>query len=167
MSVVTNATLLIYLAKIGKLALLKEIYKQVFIPEEVKKEVVDRGKQKGEQDAFIIEQAITEGWLIIEKIAEKTLPVKLHPGEEAVLQLAKNKKIKEVLIDEIPGRIAARLVGLIPRGTIYILLKAVAIKEITLEEFIDLLEKLLEQGFRLREEIYLEAIRRAKELSQR
>ena len=162
MSVVTNATPLIYLAKIGKLLLLKKLFGKVIIPEEVKKEVVDRGKEKGESDAYIIEQAITEGWLVIEKAQGKALQVKLHPGEEAVLILAVEKKISEVIIDEVPTRTAARILGLTPRGTIYVLLKAVSKLEINLEEFIELLEKLLECGFRLKEEIYLEAIRKAK-----
>ena len=162
MSVVTNATPLIYLAKIGKLLLLKKLFGKVIIPEEVKKEVVDRGKEKGESDAYIIEQAITEGWLVVEKAQGKALQVKLHPGEEAVLILAVEKKISEVIIDEVPARTAARILGLTPRGTIYVLLKAVSKLEINLEEFIELLEKLLECGFRLKEEIYLEAIRKAK-----
>ena len=81
MSVVTNATPLIYLAKIGKLLLLKEIYGSVIIPEEVKKEVVDKGKELGEPDAFIIEQAIKEGWLKVEKAKNLSLPMKLHAGE--------------------------------------------------------------------------------------
>ncbi len=166
MSVVTNATPLIYLAKIGKLLLLKEIYGSVIIPEEVKKEVVDKGKELGEPDAFIIEQAIKEGWLKVEKAKNLSLPMKLHAGEEAVIAIAKERKIKEVIIDEIAARTAAKILGLTPKGTIYVLLKALAIKEITLEEFIDLLAKLLEEGFRLKEEIYLEAIIKAKEIAQ-
>jgi len=43
--VVSNATPLIYLAKIGKLYLLKRVFGEVFVPEEVKIEAVDRGKQ--------------------------------------------------------------------------------------------------------------------------
>jgi len=167
MSVVTNATPLIYLAKIGKLLLLKKLYGKVMIPEEVKKEVVDRGKEKGEPDAYIIEQAIANGWLLVEKTERRALPVKLHIGEEAVLILAIDKKISEVIIDEVSARTAARILRLTPRGTIYVLLKAVSMHEINLEEFIELLGKLLECGFRLKEEIYLEAIRKAKEITQK
>ncbi|MBD3353151.1 MAG: DUF3368 domain-containing protein [Candidatus Lokiarchaeota archaeon] len=166
MSVVTNATPLIYLAKIGKLLLLKKIYGRVIIPEEVRKEVVDKGKQLGEPDALIIEQAIKDGWLIVEKTKKSKLPVDIQAGEAAVLAIAKEKKIKEVIIDEISARTAAKIFGLTPKGTISILLKALAIKEITLEEFIDFLEKLLQHGFRLKEEIYLEAIKKAKKLDK-
>ncbi len=46
MIVVSDSTILIGLVKIGKLDLLKEIFSRVFIPEEVFKEVVERGKGK-------------------------------------------------------------------------------------------------------------------------
>ena len=46
MIVVSDSTILIGLAKIGKLDLIKEIFYKVFIPKEVFKEVVERGKGK-------------------------------------------------------------------------------------------------------------------------
>lgn len=61
--VVSNSTPLIYLAKVGRIDLLRKVFKTVFIPQEVKNEVVDKGKLLGEQDAYIIEKAISEGWL--------------------------------------------------------------------------------------------------------
>ena len=46
MIVVTDSTVLIGLAKLGKLTFLKEIFSKVPIPEEVFKERVERGKGK-------------------------------------------------------------------------------------------------------------------------
>ena len=46
MRVVCDSTVLIGLAKIGKLDLLKQIYEEVYIPEAVYTEVVTRGKGK-------------------------------------------------------------------------------------------------------------------------
>ncbi len=46
MIVVTDSTILIGLAKLGKLTLLKETFSNVSIPEEVFKEVMERGKNK-------------------------------------------------------------------------------------------------------------------------
>lgn len=63
---VSNATPLIYLAKAGKLHLLRAVFGEVLIPEEVKVEVVDRGKELGKKDAYAIEAAIEEGWLVVE-----------------------------------------------------------------------------------------------------
>jgi len=162
--VVSNATPLIYLAKIGKIDLLRKVFKEVFIPEEVKVEAVDEGKKLGEKDAYIIEKAINDGWLKVLTVVPIDVPVKLERGEIAVLSLAKSLGVKEVLIDEVSARTVARLLGLIPRGTIFILLKALEIKEIDFNEFLKCLGELVNQGFRLREEIYLEAIRKARRI---
>jgi hypothetical protein len=40
------------------------MFTQVQIPPEVKVETVDRGKTKGYSDAYVIEQALNDGWLI-------------------------------------------------------------------------------------------------------
>ena len=68
------------------------------------------------------------------------------------------------MIDEISARTVARLLGLVPRGTIFVLLKALEIKEISFNEFLEALNELVRQGFRLKEEIYLEAIREARRI---
>ncbi|MDL1958232.1 MAG: hypothetical protein LWX01_06825 [Deltaproteobacteria bacterium] len=45
MIVVTDSTVLIGLAKIGKLDLLRKIFSKVYIPQEVFKEVVEKGRK--------------------------------------------------------------------------------------------------------------------------
>lgn len=162
-SIVSNATPLIYLAKIGKMGLLKDVFGEVFIPEEVKVEVVDRGKKLGERDAYVVEKAIKDGWLEVSRAELVEVPIKLELGEVAVLSLAKKLGVREVLIDEVSARIAARLMGLTPRGTIYVLLKALEKKEMDLDKFLEVLNELIRQGFRLKEEVYLEAVRKARE----
>ena len=58
--IVSNSTILIYLSKIDKLFLLKELFKTVFIPQEVKKEVIDQGKKHNHIDAMGVEKAVNE-----------------------------------------------------------------------------------------------------------
>jgi len=70
----------------------------------------------------------------------------------------------EVIIS--PARTASEILGLTPRGTIFVLLKALKIKEITFDEFLKTLDELLKEGFRLKEEVYLEAIETAKKITQ-
>ncbi len=161
--IVSNATPLIYLAKVGKLDLLK-IFGRVVIPEEVKVEVVDRGKKLEKADACVVERAIKEGWIEVLKTEPVDVPVKLHPGERAVLSLARRLGVNEVLVDEKPARFAAKLLGLKPRGTVFVLLKALEKGLIDLDDFLDTLDRLVKHGFRLREEVVIEAIRKAKEL---
>jgi len=165
-SVVSNATPLIYLAKIGRIGLLKGVFGEVLIPEKVKVEVVDRGKERGEKDASLVEKAIRKGWLRILKTERIEVPIKLEAGELAVLSLAKAQGIREVLVDEASARMAARLLDLTPRGTVFILLKALEKGEIDLEEFLHILDELVKQGFRLKEEVFIEAIREARKIAR-
>lgn len=163
--IVSNATPLIYLAKARRLDLLRTIFKEVYIPEEVKVEVVDRGKKLGEEDAYVVERAINDGWLKVLKAEPMEVPIKLQPGEVAVLSLAKKLGLREVLVDEASARAAARLLDLTPRGTVYVLLKALETREIDLNRFLEALSQMIRQGFRLKEEVYVEAVREARRIA--
>src|SRR3989344_8510670 len=115
--IVSNATPLIYLAKINRLELLQKLFGKIIISEEVKKEVVDEGKKRSANDAVIIEQAIIAGWITVHKTKIIEMPILIDLGEQATISLAKNKEIPIVLIDEISARTAAKLLGLTPKGT--------------------------------------------------
>jgi len=144
--IVSNATPLIYLGKVGKLNLLECIFGEVIISEEVKREVVDEGKKLKEPDAYLIEKEIKAGWIKVSNVKKLIdVPLKLEKGEISTLSLAKKLGIKEVLIDEAPARTASEVLGLTPRGTIFVLLKALKIRK---------------------EEVYLEAIETAKKITQ-
>lgn len=163
--VVSNSTPLIYLAKIGRIDLLRAVFGEVFIPQEVKNEVVDKGKLLGEEDAYIVEKAINEGWLKVLPNEKIEVPMKLHEGEVAALSLAKKLNIKIVLLDEVSARSAARLLDLTPRGTVFVLLKAQEKKEIDLDECIEILNSLIDKGFRLKEEVYIQTIKEARKIA--
>jgi predicted nucleic acid-binding protein len=163
--VVSNATPLIYLAKTGKINLLKKVFGKVFIPEEVKVEVVDKGKSLKEKDAYTIEKAIDEGWIKVVAAETIEIPIKLDKGEVAALSLAKKLKLNVVFLDEVSARSAARLLDLTPRGTVFVLLKALEQKEIDLDEFLEVLSQLINEGFRLKEEVYVEAVKEAKRIA--
>jgi len=162
---VSNASPLIYLAKTGRIDLLRKVFGTVFIPEEVKIEVVDKGKQLGEKDAYIIERAIGEGWLKVLAAQAIEVPIKLDKGEVAALSLAKKLKLDTVLLDEVSARSAARLLDLTPRGTVFVLLMALEKKELGLDEFLEALSQLISEGFRLKEEVYVEAVKEAKRIA--
>ena len=164
--IVSNASPLIYLAKVGKLDLLK-VFGEVIIPEEVKIEVVDRGKELGKADAYIVEDAIRNGWIKVLKAEPIDVPINLHMGERAVISLAKKLGVEEVLIDEKSARFVAKLLGLKPRGTIYVLLKALKENLIDLDEFLNVLSEMISHGFRLKEEVLIEAIKEAKKIADR
>ena len=57
------------------------------------------------------------------------------------------------------------MLELIPRGTLFVLLEALKLNKIDFDEFLKVLDNLLIEGFRLREEVYLKVIKEAKRSS--
>lgn len=163
--VVSNATPLIYLAKADKIDLLKAVFGEVLIPEEVKVEVVDKGKLIGEKDAYAVEKAIAEGWIKVLAAKPVRMPLDLDRGEKAALSLAKNNGSEIVLIDEVSARTVAKVMGLTPRGTLFVLLEALKMKKIQLDELLEALDNMIKQGFRLKEEVYVETVREARRIA--
>lgn len=159
-AIVSNSTVLIYLAKIGKLSLLKKIFRKVLIPGEVFNEVVIRGKENQHLDAFVIEGAIEEGWITIKEIGaiQELEEFGIDAGEAEAISLAKSLGVP-VLLDQTHARIAAKSLGLKPRGTIFILFAALRKKLLTYEEYQNSLEGLVKAGFRMSDEVYLAAVR--------
>ncbi len=125
---------------------------------------MDKGKQEGEKDAYIVEKAIAEGWLKVFNTEILEIPIELHPGELATISLAK-KLNTEVLVDEAPARVAAKLFDLTPKGTIFVLLKSLSMGVLDLDQFIETLNQMIGHGFRLKEEVYTEAIREVIQLA--
>ena len=166
--IISNATPLIYLAKADKLYLLQTTINQVFIPNAVFQEVVEEGKRLGEKDAYRVEKAISQGWLVVQAVKNIfSHQVSLHPGEIEVISLAKETGIKTVLMDDAKGRSVAELAGLKPVGTLWIILQAVKNHMIDFNEFLSTLEDIIHSGFYLKDEVYIKIIRTAKNISEK
>jgi len=169
---VSNATPLIYLARLGKLHLLRDIFTQVQIPPEVKIETVDRGKTKGYPDAYVIEQALNDGWLISNPLTTENTKKSealeqmtgIDIGEAQAIILTKQKNEKVVLIDQSNAREVARRLELTPRGTIYIILTAIKRKLITKEEAKQMLATLIEENFYISAKIYRDTLKTIEKL---
>ncbi|MDL5501869.1 MAG: hypothetical protein QSU88_01500, partial [Candidatus Methanoperedens sp.] len=95
--IVSNSGPLIHLAKIDRLNLLKELFAEVIIPLEVRIEIVDRGKEEGMADVFLIEGEIENGWIVTEKSSNNKVrniaeSAGIGIGEAAAIMLARRKK---------------------------------------------------------------------------
>ena len=157
MKVVSNSTPLIFLAKIGKMALLDELFEVVIIPNKVFTEVVVEGKERGYSDSYMVEKFIEKDIIQIKeiKIGEAT-DIPIGSGELEAIELAVKLKIKDILIDEAKGRRIARLYDLKPKGTLWVLTKAFEDEIITKEELKNSISELIKSGYRIREEILVE-----------
>lgn len=166
---VSDSTVLIFLAKLGKLPLLRKFYSKILIPEKVFEEVVKEGKKRGERDANIVENAIRQGWVEVKKAAvdEDVERFDLGRGESEALSLARKLGCEEILADEESVRNVARILKIKPRGTMYFLTESLRNDEINFDEYLKFLENLVEEGFYLSEKVYLEAVRRGRKISKR
>ena len=94
--IISNSSPLIFLAKINKLFLLKDLYKEIIIPQAVYKEVIVTGKIKQYGDAYIIEKALGDS-IIIKEVKGKMnsqLQKFLGDGEREAIELALEQKSK-------------------------------------------------------------------------
>lgn len=58
--------MLIWLAKAGRLDLLRDQYQRILIPPEVYTEVVVDGLREGYPDAYVVKDAVEQGWIVVE-----------------------------------------------------------------------------------------------------
>lgn len=165
---ISNATPLIYLAKADQLKALQTVIRQILIPQSVYREVVVEGKNLGEKDAYRVDRAISEGWIIVQEVKDiYPVEIPIHPGEAEVISLAKEMGVERVLLDDVKARVACELAGLRPIGTLGIILRAVGDHNLSFDQFLTTLEHIVRSGFYLKEEIYLRAVQEAKKLSGR
>ena len=123
MSVVSNASPLINLARIGKLDLLRQLYSELFIPEAVWQEVVTDGA--GQPGAVEVKVAT---WIKVQSVTNpllvRALRQELDAGEAEAIVLALEMESELLLMDERLGREVARHLGLRYIGLIGVLIEA-------------------------------------------
>lgn len=120
--VINTSPLIALIAAMGELNFLQSLYEDIFVPFEVNQEILIGGNT-----GFGIDEFTSASWL-----RKQTSPLEISPflfnsldlGEASVIQLALNKNISTVCIDEVVGRRIARLNGLSVTGSIGILLRA-------------------------------------------
>jgi predicted nucleic acid-binding protein len=170
--VVSNASPLIYAAKISFLEALQKLYEKILIPPAVYNEVVEKGTKKKAADALIIEEAVTKGHLQVVELNQKAkteieVLTKLHDisvGEAQAIALAKQVKAKLLIIDERSGTMAARVWGIKPIGLLGIIIEAMYQNVITFEELKTYFKRLTETEFRLKHGDYMKAMELARKV---
>ena len=127
---VTNATVLIFLAKIGKLDML-DPYCPLFTTSIVQKEVLGKDIQPKEKEDLL---CFFNKKITIEN-PKKLLHLDLGPGETTALSLCAEQKMKLFLSDDKKARKRADFLGFHPLGTLGILLFHLQHKIITKKSF--------------------------------
>jgi len=159
MKVISDASTLIGLARIGQLNLLRKLYSQIIIPQAVFEEV---SKEKKAGSEKISKASYIKIEKVKDEIAVKFLLGNLGRGESEVLVLAKEKQADLILIDEKKARKMARRAGFKVMGILGLLLVSKRNGFISnIKAFIDELNK---QGFRLSNRVIKEILKEAGEL---
>ncbi|MBI2597928.1 MAG: hypothetical protein HYW50_01900 [Candidatus Diapherotrites archaeon] len=153
--VFVNASVLIPLAKIGKLELLKKYFKEIKITGGIKEELLSFNKA----GAAEIEKA-AESWIKEEKSANELTGVKnLSQKEEisiadAELVLSAKKRNEKILTNDYRLHIVAKSKGVETEWLTTFLLKCVKKKLLTKKHGKEVLFELIESGMRLNVEVY-------------
>jgi predicted nucleic acid-binding protein len=159
--VISNASPLIALATIGRLALVKSLFEEIAIPKAVYEEIVIQGE--GEPGSKEVAEA---EWIhtipVEDRLAVDLLQESLDIGESEAIVLGQQLGARYVLLDDELARRKADRIGLPVAGTLAVLLMA---KEAGLISTVgSVLAELRQADFRMSERVYTAVLAKAGEL---
>ncbi len=161
MIVVSDTTPLIGLASIGRFELLRELFREIYIPQAVYDEAVVFGREKGGAEREVARAKWVKVKEVKDRLAVEVLLDELDLGEAETIVLAREINADWVLMDEKKGRRKLEQLGLQKIGTIGILLKA---KEMGYVEMLrPELKRLREKGFSISQHVIDAVLERANE----
>jgi predicted nucleic acid-binding protein len=151
MRIFVDSSTLIALARIGKLDMLRILFKEIFITAAIKKEIL----KEESPDAEAFKEAIH---LWIRVIEHKDNPnafrkYGLDSGETSLFLAAKQHD--RLILDEANARRFAESKGLKFTGLIGLIVAAVRAGKLTKEEALEIINKLAAGDFRMSLELYL------------
>ena len=151
--VVSDAGPLHYLILIDRIDILQRLFEHVLVPFAVRDELLHANAPKKVRDWL----GEARPWFEVCSVL-KSRPIRgLHPGESEALQLALQKKVAAVLMDDLDGRNAAKKLNIAVIGTIAILENASAMDLLDLNSTFS---KLRETNFFAPPELFQAALRR-------
>lgn len=153
MKLVSNSSPLIVLAKLNALDLLDSY--ALYVPKSVQEEIL--AKECAERDSIL--KFLKGKNVHIEAATKKyTSTFVLGKGEVEVINLAKEKGISTILLDDRRARSHAKLHDLQTKGTIWIILQAQKKNKITKQQAKRLIYRLPDTGFYLAEKLLVKIL---------
>ena len=156
---VFDATPLIYITKVGLSKVFEGLKDEKFTSQEVRREVVDKGKRKGIADAIILEKMFENKVFKVTEPEDRRLLASLlktkglHTTDAEVLAIARELHGIAVIDDEV-ARKTAKIYGVLYVGAPYILMRAVAQRLITKERAKQAINEMIFAGWRCSIESY-------------
>lgn len=161
---VADATVLIYLSKLGELSLLGQTFDEVVVPDGVYTEVVERGRDEGYRDALGVEGATGSTLTRVDledgtrrRAADLKEGAGLGRGESEAIALAERVDGR-CLTDDHAARTTASSLGVAVGGTLYVLLSGLEQGTYSFPGYVSRLDALTEHGFRMDASLYRQAV---------
>lgn len=169
--VITDATALIYLAKLDHLNYLDELFEEAYVPKTVYDEVVTRGREEQYADALPVQEA-TDQLIDVRVLSNETKnradevqqSAGLERGECTAIALAEDEGAR-CLTDDHAARKTAESLNVEVGGTIYVLLEALDREQLSFESYVEKLDDLTDDGFRMSANLYRKAIQAGEDLT--
>lgn len=173
--VVSNASPLIYAAKISFLDIFTELYGRILLPPAVHKEVVEQGVDHKAADGLVIQEAVTKGHLQVVELNQKaqteteilTKTPEISRGEAEAIALARQVKAELLIIDERSGTLAAKVWGIRTVGLLGVIIEATRQNIITFKQLKKYFKRLIDTEFRLKHRDYVKAMELAEEVCRK
>lgn len=169
MTLIFDATPLIYLAKVDRLDLIEDIEERCVIPQEVYAEVVEDGLQQGYPDARRVDRCVESDRLEVVTVEETALFERLRENENlsradiAVLACAETRDGIAVM-DEAYGRNVADVERIRTRGTAYLVLSLAKRGAIDVEEARSIIDDMIDEGWYCSPDVYTAIVRKLESL---
>ena len=157
---IVDASPLLFLARLNRLELLKSSAEKIYVPDAVLEEI-----NKKQDTATGSVKEILNTWLFectIKNQELRDMLFGLGSGEQDVMIQAYEQRTSLVILDDQDARRTARRLGLKPIGTIGLLL--VGKKRGIVDSVENEINRLVEYGFWISDNLRIEALREAEEM---
>ncbi|WP_254840992.1 DUF3368 domain-containing protein [Natronomonas marina] len=165
-----DATPLIYLAKVDRLALVQHLEASCVLPERVYEEVVETGLEQGYPDARRIERSVDADRFDIVSVETTALLTRLQDNSNlsdadvAVLACA-DAHDGVAVMDETYGRDVAAAEGITTRGTAYLVLKLASEGTISVDDARAVIDAMIDEGWYCAPDVYAKIIQKLESLA--
>jgi len=167
---VFDATPLIYLAKVDRLALVQHLEASCVLPERVYEEVVETGLEQGYPDARRIERSVDADRFDI--LSVETTPLlsrlqensNLSDADVAVLACA-DAHDGVAVMDETYGRDVVAAEGITTRGTAYLVLKRVSEGTLSVDDARTVIDAMIDEGWYCAPDVYAKIVQKLDSLA--
>ncbi len=139
MKVVSNAGPLMAFGKLGLVHLLHQLYGPVLVPSAVHEEVVARGLEAGQPDAYAVQLAIARNEIVVVPVEDASLPeavqaLPLGRGEKQAIYLGLQEDVDWTLLDDLLAREEAQRLGLKIKGSVGVIVESYRKNVMSLQE---------------------------------